>query len=222
MKFRIDLKIFLFFILFCFTNQFQNYIVIILFAIIHEIGHLVAGILLGMKPESIELIPYGLRISFRLIPKDYNKKIMNGNLLALKKIIVAIAGPITNLIIIIICGNIKINMFLYLIIIYANILLIIFNLLPIYPLDGGRFLKEILHIFFGKNKAEKYINIISFITLIIVTIISSISIYYIKNIAVFIAILFLWGIYIKEDIIYKKKLKIYNLIIKTIEIEENK
>ncbi len=222
MKFRIDLKIFLFFILFCFTNQFQNYIVIILFAIIHEIGHLVAGILLGMKPESIELIPYGLRISFRLIPKDYNKKIMNGNLLALKKMIVAIAGPITNLIIIIICGNIKINMFLYLIIIYANILLIIFNLLPIYPLDGGRFLKEILHIFFGKNKAEKYINIISFITLIIVTIISSISIYYIKNIAVFIAILFLWGIYIKEDIIYKKKLKIYNLIIKTIEIEENK
>ena len=143
-------------------------------------------------------------------------------MLALKKMIVAIAGPITNLIIIIICGNIKINMFLYLIIIYANILLIIFNLLPIYPLDGGRFLKEILHIFFGKNKAEKYINIISFITLIIVTIISSISIYYIKNIAVFIAILFLWGIYIKEDIIYKKKLKIYNLIIKTIEIEENK
>ena len=69
MKFKIDLKIFLFLILFCFTKQIETYALIILFAIIHELGHLIAGLALGMKPESIKIMPYGLSISFKLIPK---------------------------------------------------------------------------------------------------------------------------------------------------------
>ena len=81
MKFKIDLKIFLFLILFYFTKQVETYVVIMVFAIIHELGHLVAGLALGMVPESIKLMPYGLSISFKLIPKDYNKKIRTGNLL---------------------------------------------------------------------------------------------------------------------------------------------
>lgn len=218
MRFRIDLKIFLFLLLYFLTNQVQTYIVIILFAIIHELGHLIAGLILGMKPEKIELMPYGLSVSFKLIPKDYNKQIYNGNLLSIKKIIVAFAGPITNLIIIVIVSNLFPN----LVIIYANLLLMIFNLLPIYPLDGGRIIKQILHIIFGKKEAEKYMNNISFITLIFITFIGSILIYYMKNISIFIIVIFLWALYIKQDIIYKRKIKIYNLIEKTIEIKENK
>ena len=38
-----------------------------------------------------------------------------------------------------------------------------------YPLDGGRIVKGILHIFLGKMKAEKYTNCISFVTLILIT-----------------------------------------------------
>ena len=137
MRFKIDLKIFLFLILYYFTNQIESYVMIIIFAIIHEMGHLVAGLLMGMKPEKIELRPYGLSISFFLTPKDYNKKFKNANLLEVKKIIVAIAGPLTNLVIIFIALNTKLDIFSDLMIIYANILLLIFNLLPIYPLDGG-------------------------------------------------------------------------------------
>ena len=72
------------------------------FAIIHELGHMISGILLGLKIEKMELMPYGVSVSFRLTTKDYNNKIKNGNLLELKKIIVAIAGPLTNLLIAII------------------------------------------------------------------------------------------------------------------------
>ena len=87
MRFRIDLKIFLFLILFYFTKQIETYVIIIVFAIIHELGHLMAGLIMGMKPEKIELMPYGISISFKLKPKDYNKKILKANLLEIKKIL---------------------------------------------------------------------------------------------------------------------------------------
>lgn len=222
MRFKIDLKIFLFLILYYFTNQIESYVMIIIFAIIHEMGHLVAGLLMGMKPEKIELRPYGLSISFFLTPKDYNKKFKNANLLEVKKIIVAIAGPLTNLVIIFIALNTKLDIFSDLMIIYANILLLIFNLLPIYPLDGGRILKGVLHIFFGKRRSEKYINSISFFTLLIVTFLASLGVFYTENISIFLITICIWGFYLKQDRLYKNKMKIYNLIDKTIEIDTNK
>ena len=176
---------------------------------------------MGIKPKKIELKPYGFSISFKILPKDYNKKIHLGNMLEIKKIIVAIAGPLTNLIIIIISSKINMNIFNNLMIIYSNLLLIIFNLIPIYPLDGGRIVKGILHIICGKEKAEKYINSISFITLILLTCISSIAVLYMENIAIFIIVVFLWGVYFKEEKIFKRREKIYKLIKKTIEIDTN-
>lgn len=222
MRFRIDLKIFIFLIIFYFTKQIEIYAMIMLFALIHELGHLLAGILMGMKPEKIELMPFGVSISFKIRVEEYNKKIKKGNILEIKKILVALAGPLTNFIIIIIASNINIDLFKALIIIYTNFLIMIFNLLPIYPLDGGRILKGILHINFGIQKSEFYTNIISKITVTIITILSSVLILYIHNIAIALIDMYLWYLVIKEDIIYKKREKILeNINKKTLENETN-
>lgn len=213
MRFRIDLKIFIFLILFYFTKQIEIYAMIMIFAIIHEIGHLLAGLAVGMKTEKIELMPFGVSISFKINPKEYNRKIKRGNILEVKKIIVAAAGPITNFIIILITCKLNLEIVTSLIIIYTNFLIMIFNLLPIHPLDGGRILKGILHIYFGKRKSEKYINNISKITIIIITAISSILILYIQNISIFLIDMYLWYLVIKEDLKYKKREEIYKKIL---------
>ncbi len=57
MRFRIDLKILFFLVFFYFTKQIDIYILMIIFVVIHELGHLIIGIILGFKPDKLELIP---------------------------------------------------------------------------------------------------------------------------------------------------------------------
>ena len=73
MSLKIDLKIFLFLFLFLITSQLEIYIILMVFAIIHELGHLVAGLILKFKPEEIKLSPVGLSIKFSMYQESsYN------------------------------------------------------------------------------------------------------------------------------------------------------
>ncbi len=98
------------------------------------------------------------------------------------------------------------------IIVYTNLLLAIFNLLPIYPLDGGRILQEIVNIQKGKQEAYRITNSISKITVIILTAIVSIVILYIHNIAFILILIYLWFLVIKNEKQYIIKNKIYEQI----------
>lgn len=75
MKVRIDLKILIFFILFFLTKQINIYLIMLFFCSIHEFGHIVAGFALGLKPEKLEILPYGLAIAFKVNTDDTNNKI---------------------------------------------------------------------------------------------------------------------------------------------------
>ena len=164
------------------------------------------GILLGMKPSKFEIMPFGFRISFKLQLSDYRKRVLRANLLELKKIIVAISGPVINQVIIIIVLLLNIDYIEKEQIIYSNVLIVLFNLLPIYPLDGGRILKGIIHVFLGGRIARIVTNKIANVTMILITSVASIGILYFKNIAIFFIIIFLWIIVINEN----KKFKIIN------------
>ena len=102
--------------------------------------------------------------------------------------------------------------YIYQVVIYANLLIALFNLIPIYPMDGGRVLKEVLHIIFGKKKAYKVTYIISKTVLILLTMLSSIAILYIHNIAILIIIAYLWYLEIVEIRGYNRRRNIEKLI----------
>ena len=96
MQIKIDLKIFAFIIIFIITRQIEIYGLLMLFAFLHELGHLFAGAVLGFKPKSLSFNPLGLSINFRIKTTDYNRRLLKGNILALKRLIIAVSGPIVN------------------------------------------------------------------------------------------------------------------------------
>lgn len=212
MKIRLHLKIFIFIAIFIVTRQIEIYASLMLFAILHELGHMLAGILLGFKPNSIEIMPVGLSIGFESKIDNYNKKIKKGTLLTLKKIIIAASGPITNIIFIILFTFIDFSVFNMNreLIVYSNILIAIFNLVPIYPLDGGRIAKGILHILYGREESNEYINKISNICISLLTAVCSIAVLYWKNVAILLILGYLWYLVIIENKKYKNKKEIYN------------
>ena len=202
---RLDTKIFLCLIIFFLTSQIDIYVLLVLFLALHEIGHLLAGLILKFKIEKINIILVGAGISFSIKNVDYNRKLIKGRMLNLKKAIVAISGPVVNIAIAIILILLKNQNYT---VIYINLLIGIFNLSLIYPLDGGRVLKNILCIFVGKDRAEKYTCIISNINLIVLGIFLLIAGIDNKNISMIMILIYVSYIVIKENKTYKMRKKI--------------
>ncbi len=214
MHIKINLRIFIFIIIFYFTRQIEIYGALMLFAFLHELGHLFAGIILGFKPCSLSVNPLGLSINFMVETEDFNSRLGKGNILALKKLVIALCGPVVNLILAFIFLTVKVDIFNTPVefLVHSNILICLFNLIPIYPLDGGRIIKNILHIFAGLENTYSYTNLISNISIVILTVLSSISILYLKNVAIILIIGYLWYLVITENRLYNQRLKIYSII----------
>ena len=70
-------------------------------------------------------------------------------------------------------------------------------------------LNGVLHILFGKLEARRLSFDISMVVTIVLTAVSSIGILYFHNIAIFLIVLYVWLIVLKENIIYSRIKKIY-------------
>lgn len=201
MLITVNVQIFIIAILFILTKQIKIYSILMLFTLLHELAHMFMGILIKLKPKELKINPFGISILFETYEKSERKKVL-----------VALSGPILNLVIAIIFCFVNINNEMKEIIIYSNILIGAFNLLPIYPLDGGRVLKSLLRKTHNFQETEKFINITSNTLVIILTAMSSILILIYHNIGIILVLIYLWVLNIRENKKYILKKRVYKTI----------
>ena len=150
---KITFKIhFLFFIVsfLCFmTGLFKDFVVFTSIIFIHELGHIVTGLLFKWKIDKVIIFPFGGLTIF-------NQKI---NTSSLEEFIIAIAGIAFQTIFLLLLNTNN-----YLFIKYYKIILF-FNILPIYPLDGSKVLNIFLNKIFPFKKSYILTILISLITI---------------------------------------------------------
>ena len=124
-------------------------LIIFFIVLIHELGHVFFIKLFKYKIESITIYPFG---GITKIYKDINTPIK-------KELLIASGGIILQLILFIIIYLIPISDFTKILFYKYNISIIIFNILPIIPLDGSIICTSILNKLFS-FKTSYYLSII--------------------------------------------------------------
>ena len=188
------------------------YIYFFISILIHEISHIIVAKIFKIKLKN-------LRVSIFVASLEIEKTKKNRNI---KKILTYISGPISNLIVAILIKYININEKEKINIIYTNLSLCIFNLLPIIPLDGGNVLREVLKNKFNRIKSNRMSLIVSKVNLSLLTFIYSIAILKIKNITIFLLIMYLWYLNFIEDKKVEILEKTYKIVNKNLSKKENK
>lgn len=136
-----------------------------------------------------------------------------GKIKVFSRIITYLAGPVCNLLLALIFYLLNANQEL----IQINLWLGILNLIPIMPLDGGRILKEIAKVFLGYKNASIFMLEISKFILVIISLIYSVAILKLKNIAILFLIIYMWWLYSIEDKKTQTLKRVYGIIEKSIE-----
>lgn len=183
LKCKFHFSFIIFAVLLCFFKQFNLLISLILASIIHELGHFIVSEKLGYKLNSIVLMPYGASLNGSDIYVE-NKH----------EILIAIAGPITSLIVAIVTVALW-WIFPKLIDItgiftMVNLSIFAVNLLPIFPLDGGRILGAILKNKMPLDKALKITKSTGFFIIICLFILYIVSSFFTINYSLALFIIF--------------------------------
>lgn len=122
----------------------------------HELAHLAAALLIGLRPSHITLFPFGV-----------NLKLKNSLVYAISdEILLYLSGPLLNGIFALLSVPfLGINEY-FTLFYYNNSALFIFNILPILPMDGGVVLKKILTRRVGYRCAEKILKTLSVVLIL--------------------------------------------------------
>ncbi len=157
------------------------YLIYALTALLHECGHIFYASKIGFRCEKISLMPYGASVICD-----------TEGIRAKEEIILALAGPAVNAFICVLCAGawwFYPETYAYTDTVFsANAVMLAINLLPAYPLDGGRAVGSLLSLFMQKRRAKLILRIFSFcISLAIVFI----FIFALRNISLLVFALFL-------------------------------
>lgn len=132
------------------TGNIKGFLIFTIIIIIHELGHILASMHYKWNIEKIILLPFGALTIFQ---EKINRPLK-------EEFIILIMGPLFQIIFTSFFTNNN-NL-----VSYSNTILL-FNLLPIYPLDGSKILNIILNKITNFKKSHLITIYISFITIII-------------------------------------------------------
>lgn len=178
MSIKIHFYLFLFISYVFYIRKLELFLIFYISILIHEIAHIVIALLLKVNVTELLLMPFGVSASY------------SENISRKKEIIISIAGPLMSLIISILSKDFLIKS--------VNLLIMILNLIPIYPLDGGRIQKKIFELILGYEKGSKISEILSDFFIVLVFIVSIIFIIYFKNFYLFFLSLYIYTLSKKE------------------------
>ncbi len=158
----------LLFLWFCINRDLPVFLLFVGVVLSHEYGHYFVAKKLGYKLDSFLIAPYGVCLNYK--ERAFDEK---------DEIIIALAGPCVNLIFCLLTVSlwwVFPDLFNYTYdFVSQSFSLALFNLLPCYPLDGGRVAVGLMSKFFERRKAVKITqicNIIVSIFLLIAFVIS--------------------------------------------------
>ena len=146
------------FILFIFIllGRFRIISYFMLLICIHELGHILLGLYFKWKIDKIIILPFGCLTKFNV---DINTRLI-------EEFIVSISGVIFQYTFYLIISR----YITYYYFSYINYFLIVFNLIPIYPLDGSKILSVLLNKNISFYNSLYISSIISFIFIVIINI----------------------------------------------------
>lgn len=155
-KFKFSWLIIILFLGLLYFSSFKTFLIYMFVVIIHEFAHYYTAKKLGYKLGNIYIMPYGVCL-------NYSNNIFSGN----DEFLIAIAGPLTNYIMCVLCVAIwwlfpetyyVLDYFCF-----CNLILATFNILPCFPLDGGRMAVCVLTKYIDRSKAIKITLFLNYI-----------------------------------------------------------
>lgn len=143
------IKLNVFFILFLFASYFIGWLQqsLILFAsvLLHEFGHVLTARKLNLRVYEVELLPYGGVARMEELSKYGGAA----------EAAVSAAGPAASLALAIVCYFLRDLSVLIDMSFRYNIIICVFNLLPVMPLDGGKIARNAMIFFMGYRQATR-------------------------------------------------------------------
>jgi len=164
---KIDYSFFVMLILFVILDDLIWYLLYLVFIVIHECCHLWVAKKLGYFPKQLRLSAFGASL------EGFDDFLLSD------EIKIVLAGPFFNLLVVVFCYLsfwFEPESFCYLNdILLVNQSILMFNLLPIFPLDAGRLLLCLISRKTSRREAVKIVKNISLVLIILMFAISIIS-----------------------------------------------
>lgn len=206
-KSHIDPTFFLLIIWYIINGEILDFFVFFLALIIHEFGHFIVAKKLSYKLNFFKLSIVGASL-------NYDNSLENND-----EIKIALAGPLFNLISGILVSSIwwafpSIYSFSYKFFI-SSLFLGLFNLLPVFPLDGGRVVMSFLSKNFDRKKVLKILKILNILFSFLFFFLFILSCFFNYNPTLILMVVFLLGGYLsvcdegkyERLYLFKKKIK---------------